>query len=356
MSVNVDKLRQAVSAESPCGPDPSGLPEYSELDVAARGKPELQYGNTIQSAEEPDWVSIEKQCVELFSKSKDLRVLTYLILALLRRQGYAGLCDGLALLRYTVDDFWDGVYPLLDPEDGNDPTERRNILESLSPPEETVDQFLRMRERLLDAPLCESRRYGRIGLRQILWAAGELAPPSGADAKVPDASMIQSAFDDAAPDVLLAHAQAIATAEEHLGALNARLQQLVADGAPSLSSLGRWLGRAAKELNGHLARRGLGGSAGEEQAASDQPAGAAVAAPGARAGIPGSIQSHDDVKKALVQICEYYAKQEPSSPVPLLLKRAHRLVGLSFTDLIRDLSPDALRQIEIIGGAQDEGG
>ena len=51
MSVNVDKLRQAVSAESPCGPDPSGLPEYSELDVAARGKPELQYGNTIQSAE-----------------------------------------------------------------------------------------------------------------------------------------------------------------------------------------------------------------------------------------------------------------------------------------------------------------
>jgi len=359
MSVNVDMLRRPISADLPCGPDLSGIPEYSELDVAARGKPELQYGNTIQSAEEPDWVSVEKQCVELFSKSKDLRVLTYLAVALLRRQGYPGLCDGLALLRYTVEDFWDGVYPLLDPEDFNDPTERRNIIESLSPSEETVDQFLRVRERLLDAPLCESRRFGRVGLRQILWASGENTPPSGDEAQVPDAGMIQAAFDDATPDDLNAQAKALETAAEHLNAINVLLKDRIGDEQPSLASLSRWIGRAAKELNTHLARRGLGSAKASQQPETlpnqpSNPASAAISV--VRDSVPGTIKSHDDVRKSLDSICEYYARQEPSSPIPLLLKRAHRLVGLSFADIIRDLSPDALHQIEVIGGPLDNGG
>jgi type VI secretion system protein ImpA len=36
--------------------------------------------------------------------------------------------------------------------------------------------------------------------------------------------------------------------------------------------------------------------------------------------------------------------------VPLLLRRAQRLVSGSFVDIIKDLSPDAVKQVELIAG------
>jgi type VI secretion system protein ImpA len=357
MPVDFHLLRQPVTPERPCGSDLSGSVAYAELDAATRGKPEIQYGTFRNPAEEPDWAFVEKQSVALLAQSKDLRILTYLTMALLCRQGYPGLRDGLALLRHTVDEYWDGLYPSLDPDDDNDPTERRNIIEALSPPEETVGRSPQMKG-LLDAPLCESRRLGRIGLRQILWASGENAPPEAGANQPPDNAMLQAAFDEADLVALEALAQVIATAQEHLSALTDRLHLLIPDSPPSFSTLSRWLGRAAKELNAVLQRRGALPAGGAAVAALE-PAASPDASPARTAsGWTGAngIRNHDDVRKALDQICAWHAKMEPSSPVPLLLKRARRLVGLSFADIIRDLSPEALHQIEVIGGPLDANG
>ena len=54
--------------------------------------------------------------------------------------------------------------------------------------------------------------------------------------------------------------------------------------------------------------------------------------------------------RTLKLICDYYARSEPSSPVPLLLKRAQRLATGSFLDILRDLAPDALTQVEKVLG------
>lgn len=51
-------------------------------------------------------------------------------------------------------------------------------------------------------------------------------------------------------------------------------------------------------------------------------------------------------------ICDYYARCEPSSPVPLLLKRAKRLVFMDFIEIIKDLAPDGLSQVELIRGQE----
>ena len=56
----------------------------------------------------------------------------------------------------------------------------------------------------------------------------------------------------------------------------------------------------------------------------------------------------------LDRICDYYSHHEPSSPVPLLLKRARRLATGSFVDILRDLAPDVLPQIERICGIEDK--
>ena len=49
----------------------------------------------------------------------------------------------------------------------------------------------------------------------------------------------------------------------------------------------------------------------------------------------------------------YYERHEPSSPVPLLLKRAKRLVAKDFMEILRDLAPDGVDQAERISGPSD---
>jgi len=70
--------------------------------------------------------------------------------------------------------------------------------------------------------------------------------------------------------------------------------------------------------------------------------------------LEGTIQSPEDVLRAIDKICEYYERAEPSSPVPLLMKRARKLVRKSFLEIIQDLNPDGMGQIQVISGPPDE--
>jgi type VI secretion system protein ImpA len=81
--------------------------------------------------------------------------------------------------------------------------------------------------------------------------------------------------------------------------------------------------------------------------------GGAVAGGNGRAAAPGEIRGPDDVVAMIDRICDYYARAEPSSPVPLLLRRAQRLVGKGFVDIVRDLSPDVVAQILALGGISE---
>ena len=69
--------------------------------------------------------------------------------------------------------------------------------------------------------------------------------------------------------------------------------------------------------------------------------------------LSGRVTSNQDVLKALDMIINHYEQKEPSSPVPLLIKRAKRLVGRSFVDIIRDISPDAMSQVQMVSGEAD---
>jgi type VI secretion system protein ImpA len=56
----------------------------------------------------------------------------------------------------------------------------------------------------------------------------------------------------------------------------------------------------------------------------------------------------------LEKISRYYERAEPSSPVPILMERARRLVHANFMELIEDLAPEGLTQVQAIRGKRDE--
>jgi type VI secretion system protein ImpA len=72
------------------------------------------------------------------------------------------------------------------------------------------------------------------------------------------------------------------------------------------------------------------------------------------AAVPGIIASRDDVVRALDRVLDYYRAHEPSSPVPLLVQRAKRLVPLSFLDAMRELAPAGLKELQAVAGTAEE--
>jgi len=84
----------------------------------------------------------------------------------------------------------------------------------------------------------------------------------------------------------------------------------------------------------------------------------APATPGApalpREALPGAsgiaIASREDVIRALERACEWIERNEPSNPAPLLIRRSQRLMSKNFIDIVRDLIPDGVDQVEKLAG------
>ena len=66
--------------------------------------------------------------------------------------------------------------------------------------------------------------------------------------------------------------------------------------------------------------------------------------------VSGEVESRDDVLRSLDRILAYYARHEPSSPLPVLLTRARGLVQADFAAIVRNLIPDGLSQFEHLRG------
>lgn len=87
--IDLDQLLTAVSEETPAGEDLEYDPLFSEMERAAEGKGEQQFGDTIIPAEDPDWRELKKKSLEVAGQSKDLRAAIYLTQALMHKIGRA---------------------------------------------------------------------------------------------------------------------------------------------------------------------------------------------------------------------------------------------------------------------------
>lgn len=340
-AIDVEALLRAVSTESPCGDDLEYDAAFMEMTRLAAGKPAQEIGGQVIPGEEPDWRAVRDRCVELSARTHDLRIATYLARALLRTHGLAGFADGLLLLQGLIDQYWEPVHPRLDPDDGNDPTIRVNTLAALADRDLTVTALRTM-------PLANSRRVGRYSLRDLELANGTLTRPENAEG-IADLASIEAAFLDMDAAELQASADGAAAALANLATLESALDAAV--GAATSADFGllrTTLKSISHTLSQQLARRGLAG--GDAVSGSAEPGQAAGAAGGGMPAMSGTIQSREDIIRMLDQACDWYARNEPSSPVPLLLQRAKRLVSKNFVEIVQDLSPSGLTEIQTIAG------
>lgn len=338
-ALDLESLLQDLSADAPCGENLEYDAGFASMERASTGKPEQQMGGAVIPAEEPDWRNVQEICLDLFKRTRDLRVAVTLARAQLGLGGVPGFADGIALVRGLVERQWSAVHPQLDPSDHNDPIMRVNAVASLGG-QDTVIRSLRM------TPLVASRALGRFGLRDVEIAAGT-APAPGGDTPPPDTATIDGAFMDADEGELKAVAEALGRAITDLDGLDKSLNTAIGSApGPDLSTLKTTLKAMDRVMREQLARRGGDELAGEEgEAAAGGGEGG-----GGKTKRAGEISSREDVVRALDKICDYYARHEPSSPLPILLQRAKRLVSKTFVEIIRDLAPGGASEVETIAG------
>ncbi len=338
--IAVERLLQAVDTDPPCGPNLEYDAAYLELERLAKGRPEQQMGDTVNEAEEPDWPKVASQAAALLESSKDLRVALLLTRALLRTRGWAGLAEGLAIVAGLLDLYWDHLHPQLDPDDDNDPIMRINALAGLTDAA-TVLAWVRA------TPLVRVRALGSYTLRDLALVTGELSPAEGESA--PDAASIEAAFAAVELDELSATAQAAAAARDHLASIESITTERAGVGmGADLSKLRVLLDQAVKTLDQRLVQRGATGN-------SSTAAGAPANGAGSAAPLSGVVASREQVVEALDKIIAYYERNEPSSPIPLLLTRCKRLVRMTFMDIVRDIAPDAVSAVEALRGRIEQG-
>ena len=328
--LDIESLLAPLAGDAPCGVNLEYDPAFQRLQEAAAGKPERQYGATIIPAESPDWVAVREQALALAARTRDLRVAVWLVRGAARVDGLVGAVQGLQLLRGLLERYWEPVHPVLEPDEGKDPTVRLNILAPLSHDVGLAD--------LRAAALTRGR--GAVTVRDLELAFGRAEALAGET--VPTEAGIT-------PAVVEAQAQTPELAMAMAGGLDAvqgiaRLleTQLGAAQAPDLAPLAKLMQCVA--LAG---RRALGEppTALDSDGNAEPGAGAKVAAR-----FTGAIESREDALRALEHASEWIERNEPSNPAPLLIRRAQRLMSKNFMEIIRDLVPEGLGQIEKLAG------
>ena len=336
-----EELLKPISEEAPCGADLSYDASLQELETISRGKQETQFS----AAEPPDWKELSSRCLELFARSKDLRIAILLSAAELELDGLPGFRESLALIKGLLERYWTTVHPQLDPADNNDPLQRMNIVASIAMPIGGLGDPLRILERLRAVPLCHSVQMGRYNLTDILRA--EAGTPGPDDKPAASTAQIDAAFRDSDSGELGEIYRVLIDCTVLVQGIDEFLTRTVGPAsAPDLTPLSTQLISMQSRVTPYLPAIGAPAAT---QATVPVP-GTSVPATPKTSSATGEIRSREDVVKMLRKICEYYVQAEPSSPVPLVLKRAARLAEMDFMQIVKDMSPEAVAQIQKITG------
>ena len=329
-----DLFLDPLSAAAPSGDDLEYDLVFRELLEAGEYKPETEYGGRVYEAREPLWPIVRDRSVALARRSHDLRIAVWIARSGARIDGLAAYLAGLRLIDGLLSRHWASVHPMLDATDHDDPTARLNALAPLSAPREGLAD--------LRSIVLTSQR-GTLTVRDVELAFRAADPVAGE--AVPTQNGVGQAIaaeEGRSPGLVAALSEAprlLAAIVETLGS------HLAGSALPDFEPLEKILAalaRAASAAGGDLSTEPTHAVVDAVDGPS-QPASAKVA---------GGIANREDAVRLLEQVCSWLERNDPSNPAPLLIRRAQRLMQKNFLDIIRDLAPDTLDQIEKLAGIE----
>jgi len=344
-TLDAASLLAPISPTKPCGEWLRHDRLYTQVSEARReDDPSLPQGIWVQPQKRADWALVEQLCAEaLAQRSKDLQLAAWLTEAWLRLRGLAGLVDGLKLITSLVEQYWDGLYPLIDGDD--------------------VEARL--------APFAWLNKHGALALGSVQLAAGatpagrlytltewdrvlrneQQAPPPPANSRnapPPEPTLARQHFTTAVSMTPAAFYTDLRVQLHGTGVALDRLSLVLADllgpQAPALAALEGRLDDCFRAL------QDLAGVPWEEEVEVDEEEamGTIQEMPAVRpAESAGAPRSREEAFRRLDEVADYLLRTEPHSPVPYLVKRAVAWGGMPLAELLQELldSESDLKQL-----------
>ena len=360
--IDIDALLQPISEEAPAGTDPRSDSSptslyYRTKDARNAARSAERAAVELGGAPPEEWDTVADTAADILgSHGKDLEIAAWLIEALLRQDGFAGLRDGLKVMTGLVANFWEPCFPELD-EDGVEGKVSAVAGLNGSGAVGTLIQPIR----LVHITRGSQGSYSLWNYEQ----ATDLA-------KVTDSNRRQERIDNGAvtmeqfmesvadtPASFFGDTQAvIVEALAALSEMSAAFDAVAGVDAPPVSALRELLEEISRSIT-HFAADKLAVAnygSGSEEAVADTTAEAGEA--GASAGATVVVRkiegyaTREDALAELSRIAAYFRKTEPHSPMSYTLDDAVRRARMSLPELLLELveDPSHLQRILLAAG------
>jgi len=345
-------ISTAVDVANECGSNLEDDSAFQNFFFESEGTPERYDGQTTTPAEPPDWRSVKKQANEFLKKTRDLKLLSIFAQSVLNTEGIIKFEQCLNGIAQLVESQWTLFYPLLDEDDG-DPLERISALGHLSDKTFIV-------KTLKSIPIIQSKVLGNITLHLIDRASDPSTTKKDSDL---DIAQVKGVFKDSDSDEILQIYNAVNQSVTHLNTINQTFIaqagneynvnfDVTTDVLTHLATTIKKYGNVQEKVIEAVAE-----SNNDEQlsnTSSQSTVSETTMKTPAFDSADMKLTSRQDVERCFDLICNYYNEFEPSSPIPVLVNRSKKLVNLDFLAIVKDIFPDALDQVQKLGGITEQ--
>ncbi len=295
----------------------------------------------IEQAEDSrEWKKLKKDILKILATTKDFRLLSRFCRTLLQTEDspIKGLVDSLYLTKEYIDKYWDCVYP---PEDKDDPDEKfADRINAVAEFGSWASVVLPLRKKL---PLLSFNGMEPYFLEDLIaFKNGDVVADKQPPKDIFDAlsSKEKKQVDITLDNFILAQEIANNIKESLLSKTEIAFIDFDTYLLPNLQE-----GISALSELSPNAEKPPSSSANNQTTEASTTNNTSQPLKNS-----GSVQSREDVIKLLDMICGYYETNEPSSPIPLLLKRAQSIVHKDFLEVLEELVPDSVSMTEPVFG------
>jgi len=323
--MDLNALVQPIGEGAPCGIDLEDTQQLAAIDAFR------VFGQGTPLGADTNWRAINSAALEALTVSHDFRLLAHVSAAQLRLTGLQPFIDTLGVAARWLEDSFAEVFPRID----DDAVLRKNALNYFADRMAVIDALRR-------TPLVSQRQLGAYTLRHLAIAAGQQAPSEEEAAAPPTEELINAAFEASPQEDLV---QLVASIDTGLTALKAIEAAMVSrhgvQAAPDTAPLAEVLTRMREPVAKHV------------RAPVFETAADAVTGETPAAGVPGQIRTREDAVRSLEAVADFFRRSEPSSPVPMFVDRAKRLISRDFLEVLAELAPESLAAVKQVGGIRE---
>ena len=344
-----EDLLQPIPGDNPCGANLYYTPLFDKIKEARRQESAGPMGAWEREVKTADYPLVIKLCEEaLATQTKDLWLGVWLTDALIARDKFEGLREGMDLLRGFIENFWDTLYPEL--EDGD--------AEFRSAPIEWLGNYLEPDKGSSPALAMQFVGLNNQGMHYAQYKEAQAmgyeeavksndARRKDREAAIKEGKTPPEAFDKALLETPKEFVRKLDTdlkgSLQSLLALDELCQSKFGNAAPSFTKLRRALDETQTVVHVLLLKKleqdpdpvaapefvaeamaAVNGESGEPSLPAERIGDLKIDPEQLDLLIGAELHSRDDAVLQVAAVARYLRQREPSSPVPYLLLRAFR--------------------------------